>query len=276
MTPKARVLAALRRQEPDLVPHFEWILNPKVRYAMTGLTSELDFIEEMDIDGIAVGTDARQETVDSKHFKDEWGIVRVSWDEYPNPVGHPVATREDLEKLTIPDPDEEHRFDSIKAAMNRFGDERAVIIRLRDVFSQPRDLMGYSSFLAAFYTEPDLVQELMRISVDYNTRLAKNASDLGGDIIVVGDDIASSEGLLISPEMYRTQVYPHFKRLIRSFKDLGFLVIKHTDGNIMPILDMIVATGIDALNPMEPAAGMDIGLIKEVYGDRIALIGNID
>ena len=49
--------------------------------------------------------------------------------------------------------------------MKRFGDERAVIIRLRDVFSQPRDLMGYRTSSRAS-TRPDLVEELMRIFLD--------------------------------------------------------------------------------------------------------------
>ncbi len=39
---------------------------------------------------------------------------------------------------------------------------------------------------------------------------------------------------------------------------------------------IIVATGIDALNPLEPQVGMDIGLIKQRYGDLVAPIGNID
>ena len=276
MTPKGRVLAALRRQEPDLVPHFEWILNPAVRRAMTGLESELDFIEQVDIDGIAVGTDMRQETVDSRHHRDEWGVVRVSWDEYPNAVGHPVATREDLKNISVPDPDADYRFDSIRAALRRFGDERAVIIRLRDVFSQPRDLMGYSNFLAAFYAEPDLVEELMGMSVDYNTRLARNARDLGGQIIVVGDDIAASDGLLVSPEMYRRQVYPHFKRLVGNFKELGFLVIKHTDGNIMAVMDELAESGIDCIDPIDPLGGMDIATVKSRYGNRLAIKGNVD
>ncbi len=53
-------------------------------------------------------------------------------------------------------------------------------------------------------------------------------------------------------------------------------MVKHTDGNVMAILDMIVDTGIDALNPLEPAAHMDIEWVKERYGSRIALVGNID
>ncbi|MGO9307564.1 MAG: uroporphyrinogen decarboxylase family protein [Spirochaetia bacterium] len=276
MTPKERVLAALARQEPDLVPHFEWILNPGVRRAMTGLESELDFIETMDIDGIAVDTDMRKVTIDSRYYKDEWGITRVSWDEYPNAVGHPIRTKEDLAGLAVPDPDAEYRFDSIKAAMDRFGEERAVIIRLRDVFSQPRDLMGFSDFLAGFYSEPELIQELMRVSVDYNTRLAANVRQLGGQIIVVGDDIAGTDGLLISPEMYRQSVYPHFRQLVQNFKALGFLVIKHSDGDIMPVMDDLVESGIDCIDPIEPRAGMDLKTMKSRYGGRVALKGNVD
>jgi uroporphyrinogen decarboxylase len=276
MTPRERVLAALRRQVPDLVPHFEWILNPNVRRAMSGLESELDFIETMGIDGVAVDVDMRRREVDSRHFQDEWGITRVSWDEYPNAVGHPVSSETDLAKLTIPDPDAEYRFDSIKAALKRFGRERAVIIRLRDVFSQPRDLMGFTDFLAGFYTAPDLLQELMRISVDYNGRLAKNARELGGEIVVVGDDIASSDGLLVSPAMYRRLVYPHFKRLIQNFKMLGFLVIKHSDGDLMPVMDDLAESGIDCIDPIDPLGGMDLATVKSRYGARLAIKGNVD
>lgn len=52
--------------------------------------------------------------------------------------------------------------------------------------------------------------------------------------------------------------------------------MKHTDGNLWPIMDDIVDTGLDALDPLEPMAGMDIGKVKERYGDRIALAGNVD
>ena len=44
----------------------------------------------------------------------------------------------------------------------------------------------------------------------------------------------------------------------------------------MTYMDDIVGTGIDALDPIEPLAGMDIGQVKERYGDRIAVVGNVD
>jgi len=276
MTSNECVLTALQGKDPEWLPTFEWILNPDVIEAMTGTRDELEFVELTGIDGIAIGTNMKHEFIDDRHYKDEWGITRVSYGEYPNAVGHPVKTLKDLEKLNIPDPDVEYRFDNIKKAMGRFGDEKSIIIRLRDVFSQPRDLMGFEDFLLAFYNDPDLVDELMRISVEYNTKLAKNAKEIGGKIIVVGDDVADNSGLLVSPEMYQSQIYPRFKELIENFKELGFLVIKHTDGKILDIMDLFVESGIDCIDPIDPLAGMNITKMKKDYGDKLCLKGNID
>jgi uroporphyrinogen decarboxylase len=80
----------------------------------------------------------------------------------------------------------------------------------------------------------------------------------------------------MSPRHFREFILPGLARCVDAAHAAGAYVVKHSDGNIMQVLDMIVETGIDALNPLEPAAGMDIGLLKERYGKRIALIGNID
>ena len=60
------------------------------------------------------------------------------------------------------------------------------------------------------------------------------------------------------------------------YKDRGLLIIKHTDGEIMPLIDMIVDSGIDCLDPIDPTAGMDLAEIKMKYGKRIAIKGNVD
>ena len=276
MTGRERMIAALRREEPDRLPTLEWIISPKVIRAMTGQDSEIEFIRRMGLDAIAIGTNMKKEKVDDRHFKDEWDITRVSYDDYPNAVGHPVQDESDLKKITVPDPDADYRFDDIRDAMDELKGEKAVVIRLRDVFSQPRDLMGFENFLMGFYTQPDLVSRIMEMSVDYNTRLAENVKSIGGEIIVVGDDIADSKSLLISPELYREMVKPHFNRLIRKFKDLGLYVIKPTDGNIMDVIDDLIDSGIDCLDPIDPLAGMDIRAIKEKYGSRVCLKGNVD
>lgn len=39
---------------------------------------------------------------------------------------------------------------------------------------------------------------------------------------------------------------------------------------------MLIDTGIDALGPLEPGANMDLACVKEKYGDKIAVVGNVD
>ena len=92
----------------------------------------------------------------------------------------------------------------------------------------------------------------------------------------IGDDYADKNATMMSPRHFKEFILPGLQRCVDAAHEAGAYVVKHTDGNIMGILDMVVGTGIDALNPLEPQAGMDIGLIKQRYGDRTALIGNID
>lgn len=59
-------------------------------------------------------------------------------------------------------------------------------------------------------------------------------------------------------------------------KDAGIKLIFHCDGNLMDILDDLVEAGIDGLNPIDTSADMDIGFIKQKYGDKLILVGNVD
>jgi uroporphyrinogen decarboxylase len=112
--------------------------------------------------------------------------------------------------------------------------------------------------------------------IDYKIRLMRRAIREGADAVVSGDDYANQHGTVMSPQHFRQFVLPYLKRSIDAAHDEGVPFIKHTDGNIWAILDDLVQAGIDALDPIEPAAGMDIGEVKAKYGDRIAVIGNVD
>ena len=81
---------------------------------------------------------------------------------------------------------------------------------------------------------------------------------------------------MMSPTHFEEFVLPRMKKAVDAIHEEGALCIKHTDGNLWPILDMLVDSGIDAINPLEPVAGMDIGEVKAAYGDRVCLMGNID
>jgi uroporphyrinogen decarboxylase len=121
-----------------------------------------------------------------------------------------------------------------------------------------------------------LVTALVDLSVKVNLEMAKEIAARGVKIVYTGDDFAGNLGPLMSPRHFRKLFYPGLCRVMGGYKELGLQVIKHTDGNLWPIIDMIVDSGIDCLDPIDPQAGMNLAKVKALYGDRIALKGNVD
>jgi uroporphyrinogen decarboxylase len=182
----------------------------------------------------------------------------------------------DFERYTAPDVREPWRYTAIEEAVKEFAGRKAVLVHLNDVFSLPRYLMGYENLLMAIAAEPELVSALVELSVTSNLAMAAECVARGVKIVHTGDDYAGDTGPLMSPNHFRDLFAPALKRVMGGFKELGLFVIKHTDGNLWPIIDMIVDSGIDCLDPIDPLAGMDLGEVKKRYGQRIALKGNVD
>jgi uroporphyrinogen decarboxylase len=277
MTSEERVMGALQRKPIDRVPTFEWEISRNLIQAMTPGADTEGFIEQMDIDGIVVHVKYQAEMIDEKTFRDEWGIIRTKTAEEQHiPSGSPVQNEEDLENYLLPDPDAPYRLDNVKTALERFKGKRAVILHLNDVFSLPSRIMSFDEFLMAIYTDPDLVQKLISLTVDYNIEIAKRAWDLGLRIVMTGDDICYSNGPMFSPDQFRELFFPYYMKVMTAYKDIGFLVIKHGDGDVRPIIDMLTAPPIDCYDPMDPSAGMKLSWFKEKYGLRLCLKGNVD
>ena len=138
------------------------------------------------------------------------------------------------------------------------------------------DLRRLDYFLMDLIDNPRLARELLEITSDFAIKLAREAVRAGADVIVVGDDVAFRSGLMLSPVLFRDFLLPHFQRLVDAVHEEGALCIKHSDGDIRKIMELIVETGVDGINPLEPVASMDIGEVKRRYGDRLCLLGNID
>jgi len=277
LTSAERILRVLRREEPDRIPHFEWIIDRKVREAIIPGCSMEEFTVRMGLDAILTAPDMAKEPIGPNRFRNEWGVVlEDSGEEHTVPVEGPIHTMDDLRSYEPPDPNAPGRYDSIRRLVKHYKGDLAIGVHLNDVMSIPRGLMGFEGLMMAIATEPDLVRGVVDLSVDVNLAMAREVARCGADFVFTGDDFASTFGPFMSPESFRELFHPGLKRAIGGFKALGLPVIKHTDGNIKPILDMILDAGPDCLDPIDPMGGMDIGEMKRLYGDRIALKGNVD
>jgi uroporphyrinogen decarboxylase len=210
-------------------------------------------------------------------FRDKWGVIRAFGPEStPMPIEGPIKHPEDLRHYTPPDPNADDVLGHLPEVIDRFKGRKAVTAICRDAFFNPAFLRGMSNYLMDMIENPRLVHQLVDICLGYDIPAMQRMVAAGVDVVVFGDDYADTQSTLMSPKHFQEFVLPGLKRCVDAAHEAGAYVVKHTDGNIMPIIDMIVDTGIDGLNPLEPPAGMDIGLIKHRYGDRLALIGNID
>lgn len=278
LTPKERILRTLRRDVPDRVPHFEWLVDRRVRDALLpGNAGHNDFAVRMGHDAVLVDPTFRKTPLDGGRYLSEWGYIgQKTQEEHGIEVQSPIKTLADFERYAPPDPLAPERYAAIEEALATYGGHYAVIVHLNDVFSLPRYLMGMENLLMAIVAEPELVLALVDMSVDLNLKMAREVRARGAEIVYTGDDVASNTGPLMSPRHFRKLFYPGLKRVMQGYKELGLYVIKHTDGNLWPLMDMLVDSGIDCLDPIDPQAGMDLAAVKAEYGGRIALKGNID
>ncbi len=135
----------------------------------------------------------------------------------------------------------------------------------------------FLEFVYALADEPqrmlDNAQRLVDEALERAERLRR---DGGLDGFALCSDYCMNDNPFVSPEQFSIFIAPFLKQLIAGYRELGFYTIKHTDGNIMPILDQLVDCAPHALHSLDPQGGVDIAEVKRRCGDRICLIGNVN
>jgi uroporphyrinogen decarboxylase len=273
----SRVLTALNKGKPDRIPSFEWEIDDKTIAALTPGGNLYDFIEWIDLDGVAIFADTKKKYLDSNTYIDEWGVtLRKTEEYYPIPIDHPIKDPADLTRLAPPDPCSEWHFKTLEEAVNRYKNKRAIIFRVQDSFSIPRYLRGVQNIMMDFILNPELVRQLVEIAIEYNSALARRAVQLGADAIFMSDDYADNRGPMMSPRHFREYLLPGLKSVIQAIHAAGVPAIKHTDGNITPILEDILSTGVDCIDPLDPLGNMSIATLKQKYGTKVCIKGNVN
>jgi len=116
-----------------------------------------------------------------------------------------------------------------------------------------------------------------RTRVEQALRRAEALRRHGGlDGFALCSDYCFNEGPFLSPARFAEFIAPYLKETIAAYRALGFFTIKHTDGDIRPILDQLVDAHPHALHSLDPQAGVDIAEVKRRYGSELCLIGNVN
>ncbi len=189
-----------------------------------------------------------------------------------------TAARYDHDAIFIhPNPNTlDETFRLIDLIRDRSGDRYFLMMHGDATYSIPsgEEMVAWCAWL---YEDVGRAKDEAQRRVDAMLAKCEALRSHGGlDGFALCADYCFNTGPFLSPEMFGTIVAPYLKQLISGQRELGFYVIKHTDGNIMPILDQLVDAGPHALHSIDPQAGVDLAQVKQRVGDRVALIGNVD
>ena len=140
----------------------------------------------------------------------------------------------------------------------------------------PGSSAGYVEFFYKVYDAPGEINEMAKRALDAGIERLKEARDAGVEAVYCAADIADNHGPFLKPDHMRRFVLPYMTEWAEKVKQMGMYAILHTDGDVSPLLDDIIGTGVHAMQAVDPVAGMDINEVKELVRDRLCLCGNVD
>lgn len=145
------------------------------------------------------------------------------------------------------------------------------------VFEKASWLMGMESFSYALHDQPDLVEAICQRVGELVTATAGQVTGIDNvELVLLGDDLGFFSSTLVSPDVLRRHILPHYKRIAKVTHDAGRVLVLHSCGNMYKLMDdLIDDVGIDAKHSYEDK----ILPVEEAYrrwGDRIAILGGVD
>ncbi len=295
-----RLKIALGRQEPDYVPIFELSVEPEIKEQfmgrpIKGFAEEIEFYRTAGYDVYPVSltiisvnlrpvegtlrgsgngvTDVAVKTHTTTTYKAEMeAYTERYWAEMHNGV---ITTKDEFANYPWPDPDhlDFSILDEVGALLPP-GMKIGVVIG--KIFTGVWFMMGMESFMLAYIDDPELIELMYSKIVPLQLRAMEAAMEHPAvGLSFHADDLAGKNGPLVHPNHYRKFAFPCYRQMCDMAKAVDKPLIYHTDGDISMVIDDLIDLGISAWHPVEKQAH-DINQVKASYGDRIALLGNID
>lgn len=177
----------------------------------------------------------------------------------------------DLDRLMFEPPDEPSRFATLPAQLEQARRRRqCCFAKIGGLYCRSHFLRGEEQLLMDMALDEGFCHALFDRVADYFLTTALELLKRTGLYetgLWIFDDMASSRGPMFSPAMYEKYFLPRYIRIIAALKAAGCRrVLMHSDGNLLPVFELLLAAGYDGFNPIEPRCGMDAVQLRDRYG----------
>lgn len=237
---------------------------------------EREVIEEDERHRVFIDSDGAKKEV----FKDGTSSI-------PHFIEFPLKGRKDWEEKFKPRldislesryPENRDDWEDIKARYNDPNWDKPVGIGIGSLFGWLRNWAGFEGISMLCYDEPELVQEMVEhLATLTSTVIKKSAEEINIDYGAGWEDMCFNQGPIISPDMVRRFLTPNYKRITDVLRPNGCdIIYTDCDGNINDMIDPWLEGGVNAIFPVEVAAGSDPVAIRKKYGEKVPILGGVN
>ena len=187
----------------------------------------------------------------------------------------------DIARFEWPNPEKGMNLEEAKARVKSVGDEYARVGMMWSChFQNACAAFGMEKALMVMLTNTEMFSAVINRILQFYLRsneLFYEATKGYLDAVLIGNDFGGQQCLMVDPVLLREFVFPGTKKLVDQAKSYGLKVIHHSCGSVFPIINDLIAMGIDVIHPVQPLAkDMDAKTLKENFGGKVAFCGGVD
>ncbi|MEJ5263214.1 MAG: uroporphyrinogen decarboxylase family protein [Ignavibacterium sp.] len=275
------LIKALRNQKPDFIPIAELGVHPQIKEKYLGrkiltIKDEIDFWYKAGYDYVklqpVVDFNPAKFKSDTNLTYNDDGTVFRKWASESSGV---ITSLKEFEEYIFPHTNEID-YKKFEEASGNLPEGMGIVGQYGDIFTMTWEMMGFDNFSLALFEDETLIRMINEKVGEIVLSMFNNMAEMENvNVLWYSDDIAYTNGLIVSPETLEKYFFPWLEKIGHIAKKFNKPLIYHSDGILFDVMERLIECGISALHPIEPKA-MDIVEVKKRFGDRIALIGNVD
>ena len=163
--------------------------------------------------------------------------------------------------------------------VNNYVEDFAVFGSVCEPFEYLWRIIGSENALIWMASHPKLVTDFVdrmgRFLLGFARAQIRAANGRLAGMYIWGD-VAYINGMLFGAPRWRDMFKPHVEALIDLCHVHDLMVVYHGCGDARDILPDLLEIGLDAYNPLEAKAHLDVVELKKAYAGKLAFVGNID